>query len=191
MLTPPALVGHFRVERTAGLLPPLHFSKRIAANGHGVTAVLGLPLFPFRVVATSSSRLELRYLSLPIRDELTLTGDGWSGPGLVWGREFCRVISSGSRARMPRGRSAATGEANGASHERDRASPGPAKGALPRRIACTAPWLRRHDASTRSRAGRSRVGLVWSRLGTWRRSRATRRVRGQTLRYDQDQCHHR
>ena len=88
--TPPALVGHFRVARTAGLLPPLHFTKRIGAGGRGVTAVLGLPLFPFRVIALAPDRVELRYVALPIRDELSRTADGWRGRGLLWGREFCQ-----------------------------------------------------------------------------------------------------
>lgn len=91
-LTPPELIGDFRVERSAGLLPPLHFGKRIGANGRGRTSVLGLPLFPFRVsaVAASAPACVLRYAALPIRDELQLTDDGWVGRGLVFGREFCR-----------------------------------------------------------------------------------------------------
>lgn len=91
-LTPPELIGDFRVQRTAGLLPPLHFSKRIGANGHGRTSVLGLPLFPFRVsrVTAPFAACVLRYTALPIQDELQLTDAGWVGRGLVFGREFCR-----------------------------------------------------------------------------------------------------
>lgn len=88
--TPPELVGRFRVVRTAGFLPPLRFTKRIDERGRGVTAVLGVPLFPFRIARLAKQRLELRYVMLPIRDELTPAADGWSGRGLLWRYEFCR-----------------------------------------------------------------------------------------------------
>jgi hypothetical protein len=86
------LVGHFRVERTAGFLPPLHFTKRIGVNRRGVTAVLGLPLFPFHVEGTAATpeAAVLRYVALPVRDELVHTSNGWEGRGLVFGLEFCR-----------------------------------------------------------------------------------------------------
>ncbi len=86
------LVGHFHVERTAGFLPPLHFTKRVGANRRGVTAVLGLPLFPFHVERTAETprAYVLRYVALPVRDELVLTPDGWNGRGLLFGLEFCR-----------------------------------------------------------------------------------------------------
>lgn len=90
--TPSELVGHFRVERTAGFLPPLHFAKRIDANGRGVTSILGLPLFPFYLDVTGATppACVLRYVALPVRDELVLTPDGWNGRGLIFGLEFCR-----------------------------------------------------------------------------------------------------
>lgn len=88
--TPRELVGAFRVERTAGLLPPI-FSKRIRADGRGLTAIAGLPLFPFRVTAAPAPlACVLRYVGLPVRDELCLMPDGWNGRGLLFGREFCR-----------------------------------------------------------------------------------------------------
>lgn len=86
---PRNLVGKFWVQRTAGFLP-LRFSKRIYANGRGVTALRGLALFPFRVCVTSPRAVELRYVLLPVRDEIVRSKTGWEGRGLVFGLEFCR-----------------------------------------------------------------------------------------------------
>ncbi len=89
--TPSELVGRFRVERTAGVLP-LRFAKRIGSNCRGVTTLGKVPLFPFRVVTVAPfpPKCLLRYVALPIQDELVLTREGWHGRGFVFGREFCR-----------------------------------------------------------------------------------------------------
>jgi hypothetical protein len=89
--TPAELVGHWRVRRIAGWVPGRGLTKRIDPDGNGVTRVLGLPLFPFRVVAGADGKgLALRYRLLPIRDELVPELSGWSGRGLLFNREFCR-----------------------------------------------------------------------------------------------------
>jgi hypothetical protein len=79
------LDGVWRVEREAGILPPLGLTKTIE-NGRGWTRALGLPLAPFRVVGHT-----LVYRGWPVRDELEPRSDGsWAGRGLMLGREFCR-----------------------------------------------------------------------------------------------------
>jgi hypothetical protein len=78
------LDGRWRVVRESGLLPPA-VTKEIT-GGKGWTLVAGVPVAPFRVEGTT-----LRYLLVPVRDELEPRCEGgWSGRGLLVGREFCR-----------------------------------------------------------------------------------------------------
>jgi hypothetical protein len=77
--------GSWRVEWEAGLLPPKGVSKRIWSD-RGYSALFGIPVAWFRLAGG-----RLRYLGLPIVDELSELPDGsWSGRGLLFGREFCR-----------------------------------------------------------------------------------------------------
>jgi hypothetical protein len=79
------LDGVWRVEREAGVLPPVGLSKKISGR-EGWTRALGVPVAPFRVVGRT-----LVYRGWPVRDELEPRVDGsWGGRGLVLGREFCR-----------------------------------------------------------------------------------------------------
>jgi hypothetical protein len=79
------LDGVWRVEREAGVLPPVGLSKKISGR-EGWTRALGVPVAPFRGVGRT-----LVYRGWPLRDELTPRADGsWSGRGLLLGREFCR-----------------------------------------------------------------------------------------------------
>lgn len=101
-----ALAGRFDVRRASGFLPPW-ISKTIERDGWGWTRWLGLPLFRFRVLARTGGGAELRYVLLPVRDELLRDGAQWFGRGMVFGREFCtfwlvpRVPSSAAAALSP------------------------------------------------------------------------------------------
>ena len=78
------LTGRWRVERVGGLLPP-GLRKRIGRDG-GSTRLGPLPVAVFRVRGRT-----LDYRLLPVRDELTPSGDGrWVGRGVLLGWEFCR-----------------------------------------------------------------------------------------------------
>ena len=77
--------GSWRVVREGGLLPPIGVSKLIW-SGRGYTALFGVPVAWFRLDGPC-----LRYVALPVADELSELPDGsWAGRGLVFGREFCR-----------------------------------------------------------------------------------------------------
>ena len=79
------LTGRWRVERTAGLLPPFGLRKSIGRDG-GWTALGPIPLAPFRVHGRT-----LDYAVWPVKDELVEQEDGgWVGRGFIFGREFCR-----------------------------------------------------------------------------------------------------
>jgi hypothetical protein len=78
------LAGHWRVERTSGLLPPFGLRKRIGPDG-GWTALGPIPLAPFRVRGRT-----LDYAVWPVKDELVEREEDWVGRGLIFGREFCR-----------------------------------------------------------------------------------------------------
>jgi hypothetical protein len=80
-----ALAGHWRVERTSGLLPPVGLRKRIG-RGRGWTTLGPLPLAAFRVHGRT-----LDYILWPVKDELAEgENEEWIGRGLIFGREFCR-----------------------------------------------------------------------------------------------------
>lgn len=85
-----SLAGTWKVRRESGFLPARWLSKRIDENGNGWTCIAGIPLFRFRVTTSSRADRELRYRSLPLRDELIKLGYGWLGRGLFFGLEFCR-----------------------------------------------------------------------------------------------------
>ena len=79
------LVGHWRVERISGLLPPFGLRKRIGRDG-GWTGLGPIPLGQFRVRGRT-----LDYALWPVKDELMeREGEDWVGRGLIFGREFCR-----------------------------------------------------------------------------------------------------
>jgi len=79
------MLGEWRVDRRAGLLPPRGLTKWIGPS-RGVTRVFGVPVAPFR-----REGRRLVYQLLPVRDELSPRPDGsWDGRGLLFGREFCR-----------------------------------------------------------------------------------------------------
>lgn len=81
----PSLVGHWKVRRVSGILPPRGIEKRIGASS-GWTLIGKLPVARFRVEG-----LCFRYQWLPIRDVLTQGEDGdWLGRGKLFGWEFCR-----------------------------------------------------------------------------------------------------
>jgi hypothetical protein len=85
----PALVGTWSVRRDSGLLPP-GITKTIDARGVGWTRLLGIPLFRFRVRARAEGQAaELRYLALPVRDDLVLRDGQWWGRGRCFGWSFC------------------------------------------------------------------------------------------------------
>jgi hypothetical protein len=78
------LAGHWRVERTSGLLPPFGVRKRIGQT-NGLTWLGPLPLGFFQVRGRT-----LHYAGWPVRDELKPTERGeWVGRGLIFGRQFC------------------------------------------------------------------------------------------------------
>jgi hypothetical protein len=79
------LDGRWKVRRESGLLPPFGIGKRIL-GARGWTELAHVPLLPFRVEG-----LTLSYLLVPIRDELTVRGDGTLG-GVAYflGFRFCR-----------------------------------------------------------------------------------------------------
>ena len=69
----------------AGLLPPKGVSNLIWLD-RGYSALFGILVAWFRLAGG-----RLRYVGLPIVDELSeLPDGGWSGRGLVFGWEFCR-----------------------------------------------------------------------------------------------------
>ena len=77
--------GRWRIQREAGLLPPLGIGKRTRGSW-GCTTVLGVPVAIFRIRPGT-----LDYMWLPLRDEIREMPDGsWRGRGLLLGREYCR-----------------------------------------------------------------------------------------------------
>ncbi len=81
------LDGTWKVERTAGLLPPLYGVRKHIEGSRGETRIGPLPGVPFDVVG-----LSLHYRG-PLRgfvDVLDREGDGYRGRATFRGREYGR-----------------------------------------------------------------------------------------------------
>jgi hypothetical protein len=83
----PELDGTWKVERVAGLLPPLVGVRKVIRDGRGGTKIGPLPGVPFDVHG-----LELRYRRPFARlvDVLEPDGDGFLGRATVFGRTYGR-----------------------------------------------------------------------------------------------------
>jgi len=81
------LDGRWRVERTAGLLPPLFGVRKEIRGDRGETRVGPLPGAPFDVLG-----LQLRYRApfTGFVDVLEPAGDGYRGRATFRGREYGR-----------------------------------------------------------------------------------------------------